>query len=105
MEQAKEVKVWVEKCLKKKVFPREDYRELCELMAVFLDANLPNEFAMRCPGADHHARFMSKAIYYLKIYLLQNIFHLYGDSANEVKRMALYVAIFYGKHFLQSSPT
>ena len=105
IEQANLVKEWVEKCLKENVFPREDYRELCELIAVFLGVQLPNEFSMRLPGADHHARFMSKAICYLKLYLLQNLFPLYGTEVKEVKRMALYIGVFYGKHLLQSSLT
>ena len=41
VEQANEVKQWVTKCLKENVFPREDYKELCELIAVFLSADIP----------------------------------------------------------------
>ncbi|KZR98007.1 Uncharacterized protein APZ42_006795, partial [Daphnia magna] len=103
--QANEVKEWVENCLKNNVFPREDYIELCELMAVFLGATLSHHFTIRRPGADHHARLMSKAIYYLQIYLLQNLFHLRPKEVKEVKRMAIYIAVFYGKYFLETSLT
>jgi hypothetical protein len=104
--QANEVKEWAGNCLKKNVFPREDYKELCELIAVFLGADLStSQFNIRRPGADHHARFMAKAIYYLKIYILQNCFHLRPKEVKEVKRMAIYIAVFYGKYFLQSSLT
>ncbi|KZR96894.1 Uncharacterized protein APZ42_008519, partial [Daphnia magna] len=96
---------WVENCWKKNVFPGEDYRELCELMTVFLGATLSHHFIIRRRGADHHARFMSKAIYYLKIYLLQNLFHLRPKEVKEVKRMAIYIAVFYGKYFLETSLT
>ena len=89
----------------RKCFPREDYKELCELIAIYLGADLPNGFTMRRPGADHHARFMPKAIYYLKLFLLQNLFPLWGSKVKEVKRMALYIGVFYGKYFLQSSLT
>lgn len=87
------------------MFPIDDYRELCELIAVFLGATLSNRFIIRPPGTDHHARFMSKAIYYLKIYLLQNLFHLRPKEVKEVKRMAIYIAVFYGKYFLETSLT
>lgn len=104
--QANEVKEWAGNCLKNNVFPREDYKELCELMAIFLGADLStNPFSIRRPGADHHARFMAKAIYYLKIHILQNWFHLRPKEVNEVKRMAIYIAVFYGKYFLQTSLT
>lgn len=104
--QANEVKEWAGNCLKNDVFPREDYKELCELMAVFLGADLStNQFKIRRPGADHHARFMAKAIYYLKIHLPQKFFHLRPKEVKEIKRMAIYIAVFYGKYFLQSSLT
>ena len=98
--QATIVKTWITGCLKENTFPREDYLELCEPIAVFLGADVPGGFVIRRPGADHHARFMSKAIYYLKIYLLKNVFVLHGREKKEVDRMAVYVAICYGKYFL-----
>ena len=48
---------------------------------------------------------MSKAIYYIKNFLLQNLFPLYVAEITEVKCMALYIGVFYGKLFLQSSLT
>lgn len=62
---------------------------------------MPCGFTIRRPVADHHARFMSKAIYYLKIYLMKMVFALYGTEENEVDRMAVYIAVYYGKYFLQ----
>lgn len=104
--QVNEVKKWVENCLKNNVFPEEDYKELCELMAVYIRADLPNgRFAVRCSATDHHARFMSKAIYYLQIFLLQSLFHLRPGKVKKVKRRTIYIAVFYGKYFLQSSLT
>jgi hypothetical protein len=34
--QALEVKIWVTNCIEKTTFPREDYRELCELIRLVL---------------------------------------------------------------------
>ena len=62
--QAMMVKDWMTKCLSKKTFPREDYRELSELIAFCLGGQVERDFFIRTPGGDHHARFMSKAIYY-----------------------------------------
>ena len=68
--QADNVFKWAKDCLTKNTFPREDYRELIELTFVYLGGELPaRKFFLRQPGAMHHARFMSKAIYLLKMEL------------------------------------
>ncbi|XP_011877945.1 PREDICTED: uncharacterized protein LOC105567591, partial [Vollenhovia emeryi] len=43
--------------------PREDYRELLELVQIFISKVPCSEVKFRKPGAFHHARWMSKAIY------------------------------------------
>jgi hypothetical protein len=75
---------------------------LCELIAVYLGAVVPRGFVYRRPGADHHARFMSKAIYLMKIALLSHCFPMYGTEEADVNRMALYIGLFYGNYFLRS---
>ncbi len=54
--------MWVEMALRKNTFVREDYRELAEFIGVFLGGELPRRLPIRKPEADHHARFMAKAI-------------------------------------------
>ena len=103
--QAEFVKNWTEEHLSNNTFPREDYRELCELIAVYLGVTVPRGFLFRRPGADHHARFMSKAIYFMKISLLRDMFSLYGTEEAEVDRMAIYIGLFYGYYFLRSPLT
>jgi hypothetical protein len=103
--QALEVKIWVTNCIDKNTFPREDYRELCELILFYLGGSIPRGFFIRRPGADHHARFMSKAIYILKIYLLSGSFEMTPTELKQVERMAVYIGLFYGKYFLQSALT
>ncbi|KZS10538.1 Cc8K15.2-like protein [Daphnia magna] len=103
--QALEVKIWVTKCIEKNTFPREDYRELCELILFYLAGSIPRGFFIRRPGADHHARFMSKAIYILKIYLLSGSFEMTPTELKQVERMAVYIGLFYGNYFLQSALT
>lgn len=51
--------------------PRDDYRELLDLTLAFLGKPFQN-FSFRKPGAYYHARWMSKVIYVLKIYLFRN---------------------------------
>lgn len=45
--QAELVKNWTEEHLLKNTFPREDYRELCELIAVYLGVTVPRGFHFR----------------------------------------------------------
>lgn len=64
--------------LKKKDF-RDDYFELLELSYLFLGGKLKkkdNRVIFHPPGADYHARWMSKAIYSMKIYLFHKQFKL-----------------------------
>ena len=47
--------------------PREDYRELLELAVIFLGGQPARGVRFMEPGAMHHARWMSKALYSVKI--------------------------------------
>ena len=66
---AEEVLLWSMKQLKEKTFPRDDYKELLHLVIVWLGGHV-EKFCFKYPGADHHARWMSKALYYMKLMLL-----------------------------------
>jgi len=46
---------------------RDDYCELLELSVVFLGGTPPRGIRFRYPGAIHHARWMARAIYSLKM--------------------------------------
>lgn len=102
--QASDVVRWGEECINRDTFPREDYRELLELTLFFLGSELTgrHRFQFRKPGALHHARFMSKAIYFLKMFLLSQRFELDDDEYSQVKKMANFIALFYTKCFLRS---
>jgi hypothetical protein len=52
---------------KKKNHYRDDYKELIELILIFLRGCPSNEIIIKTPGAIHHARWMVKALYSLKI--------------------------------------
>lgn len=51
---------------------RRDYQEFLELVIIFLGGKLSKDILFRPPGPVHHARWMAKAIYSLKIYLFRN---------------------------------
>ena len=60
------------------------------------------DFSFKIPGADHHARWMSKAIYYLKIRLLSKIFDLTPEEKSEVDLISEFTILFYVKYWLQA---
>ncbi|KAK0050926.1 hypothetical protein Bpfe_019652 [Biomphalaria pfeifferi] len=49
--------------------PRDDYEELLELTIIFLGGSPPKGIRFKAPGALHHARWMAKIIYGLKIWI------------------------------------
>ncbi|KAK2716028.1 hypothetical protein QYM36_010560, partial [Artemia franciscana] len=51
--------------------PRDDYKEFLELVLIFLGATPARGVRFMSPGAMHHARWMSKVIYSLKIWMFK----------------------------------
>ena len=53
--------------------PRDDYKEMLELIIIILgkDPAFILHYKFKIPGAFHHARFMAKLIYVLKLYLFR----------------------------------
>ena len=88
--------------LKEQTFPREDYKELCELTVLYLGGVVPS-FRFQYPGAYHHARYMAKAIYMLKLMLLMDkITWLEQGEKKEVKMMADFISVFYAVWWLRA---
>ena len=54
--------------LQEEKLPREDYREILEITLIFC-GEIPSWVHFQAPGAFHHAKWMSKLDYILKIYL------------------------------------
>ncbi len=50
-------------------FCRDDYLELCQLTVLYLGGKV-SKFRFKRPGASHHTRFTSKALYTVKLVLL-----------------------------------
>ena len=99
--EAEDVLDWAQDQLQRNTWPREDYKELLELLIVSLGGTVPG-FSFKMPGADHHARWMSKAIYYLKMKLLSNILDLTSEEKMEVDQISEFTVLFYVKYWLQT---
>ncbi|KAG8176621.1 hypothetical protein JTE90_028603 [Oedothorax gibbosus] len=70
--------------------PRDDYKELLNLVIVFLGGVPVKEIFFRAPAGLHRARWMAKAIYALKIWMFRGQFQL---TKKEEKRL-LEICIF-----------
>ncbi|KAK7865492.1 hypothetical protein R5R35_014608 [Gryllus longicercus] len=92
-----EIKSFLQETLKKS-FIRDDYKEMLELCDVFLGSNSVVKF--RKPGAYHHARWMAKAIYTLKIYLFRDEFRLKPNEKNGLFDVCLFVVFMYAKPWI-----
>ena len=84
-----------------KKLPRCDYKELLELSKVTLGESIERKkgylYKLQRPGADHHARWMSKAIYILKMSLLRHQLDLHWQTKKKVEKMSLFVIFVYLK--------
>ena len=86
----------------KGALPREDYRELVELVLIFLGQIPSRGVHFRVPGAFHHARWMAKLIYVLKIYLFQSQFKLTKHEKTSCLEFGLFVALIYVQSWITS---
>lgn len=73
---------------------REDYTELLQLVLIFLGAERYN---FRTPGPTSHARWMSKAIYSLKIFLFRDQFSLTKNESNGLRDICIFLVKLYIK--------
>lgn len=85
----------------KKTFIRDDYRELIELCVVFLDGDPEKKIKIKPPGALHKARWMARAIYSLKICLLQSQVNIAANDKSALRDICVFVAIIYVKPWLE----
>ena len=90
-----------------KLLPRCDYKEYLELALLFLGGSIDRKkgytYQIQRPGADHHARWMSKAIYILKLSLLQHqIDEIHWQTKKKIHKMALFVVFIYLKAWFNS---
>lgn len=74
-----------------------DYREFLELAYTFLGGIPPRGIKFRTPGAMHHARWLSKAIYCLKMFMFQEQFKLRKQEFNGLRQICIFLVVIYLK--------
>ena len=102
-QEAKKAQEFCRRALSRDTFPREDYKELVQLILVWLGgAEEVTGFKFQWPGAYHHARFMAKSLYILKLDMLSTqISILSKEEREQVARLAIFVGVYFGVWFLQ----
>lgn len=83
----------------KKYHSRADYKEFLYLTLIILGGKPPNGITFAQPGAYHHARWMSKALYVLKIYLFQNEFTLSSKEKLGLRDVCIFIIFVYVKNW------
>lgn len=71
-------------------------------MYIFLNGTQTNPLTFKAPGATHHARWMSKALYCLKIYMFQNQFHLGKKELLGISDVCIFISVVYIKAWFEA---
>ena len=74
--------------------PRDDYQEILQLSLLFIGGSNAST-TIRAPGPTHHARWMAKAIYALKMFLFRTQFEMMPRELSNVRDLALFVSLVY----------
>jgi hypothetical protein len=83
---------------------RDDYREVLELTMLVIGVS-PERVHWRAPGPVHHARWMAKLIYALKMYLFRhqrNAFALTAREQQQLQRFVQFGVLIYAQVWLQA---
>ena len=76
---------------------RDDYKQLVVLTLLFLNGSIPLEkYSIGAPGACHHARWMARILYSLKIALFQHQLEPFLDTTllNKISSLAFFYVFF-----------
>ena len=95
-----EAKKFLKKWLSNENSTREDYLQMAKLCLIYIGGDLPenmSKFKMQEPGAYHHARWMSKVLYVLKLAMLQPPF---VNNIQNIRSLALFYSVYYAKAWL-----
>ncbi|KAL7297107.1 hypothetical protein TKK_0009529 [Trichogramma kaykai] len=82
--------------------PRADYKEFLELALIFLNKK-KGDVSFKFPGAMHHARWMSKGIYSLKIYLFRDHFKMSQSDLSGITKVCIFIIVIYLKAWYSCS--
>ena len=74
------------------------------MLCTFHPQPVHSEFVLQKPGATHHARFMGKSLYILKIFIMSHMFaRLTPRQQSVIDRMTIYIVTLYGRYFLKTT--
>lgn len=73
-----------------------------ELSSIFLGGTPPKGIKFRAPGAVHHARWMAKGIYSLKIYLFKEQFNVKQEEVYGLREICIIIILFYVKPWFEA---
>ena len=79
---------------------RDDYAEECQLSLYFLTGEL--SAPIRKPGAFHHARWMAKAIYVLKLLMFRKHVKLTWIEEAGLREVALFIVLIYLRTWVEA---
>lgn len=79
---------------------RDDYAELCQLSLYFLTGEL--SATIRKPGAFHHARWLAKAIYVLKIWMFREHIKLTRSEEAGLREVSLFIVLIYSRTWVEA---
>lgn len=97
------ITAWCEQTLDERVDLRGDYRELVELCLIFVGGTPRGGAHFRTPGAMHHARWMSKVLYAMKMWMFRGQFRLTVKEERGLKAMCLFTARVYVQAWTNAS--
>ena len=94
---------WALDTLDKKIFPRDDYKEMLAWMIFHLGGNTTSIFPLKVPGPDHSARWMSKCNYYPKLQACSTVFEMSDEEVKQAECVTEFIVFFYGRAWFECS--
>src|SRR6218665_3675271 len=74
------------------VHQRDDYKEFLQMSFIFFGSVKGARVSFRPPGASHHALWMAKVIYNIKIFMFYQQFSLTAKENQSLKETVLFVS-------------
>lgn len=82
--------------------PRDDYKELLNLIIVFLGGTPERGASFRAPAGLHRGRWMAKSIYALNLYLFREQLKLTKRELKGIKDICIFTVTIYAKYWFQA---
>jgi len=82
------------------IHPRDDYREFCELVVIFLGGVPSRGLRFMAPGAIHQARWISKVIFSLKVWMFRSQFKLTAKEERGLRDLCVFAIRVYLKAWM-----